>query len=61
MENGGEALIDCCSRVENILRLNSAYVPQEALDTAMASIDWESISPQRGKGGRAAPEAEAGE
>ena len=24
VENGGEALIDCCARVENILRLNSA-------------------------------------
>ena len=46
VENGGEALIDCCARVENILRLNSAYVPQEALDSAMASIDWEAISPK---------------
>ena len=48
VENGGEALIDCCARVENILRLNSAYVPPEALDSALASIDWSSIAEKDG-------------
>ncbi|UPR02791.1 hypothetical protein HOP50_10g61180 [Chloropicon primus] len=46
VENGGEALIHCCAKVENILRLNSAYVPEEALDTVMASVDWSSLSPR---------------
>lgn len=40
VENGGEALIECCQKVETILKLNSAYVPQEALDAAMANIDF---------------------
>ena len=43
VENGGAALIDCCAKVENILKLNSAYVPAQALDSAMASIDWSSL------------------
>ena len=44
VENGGPALIDCCAKVENILRLNAAYVPQEALDSALSSIDWSALS-----------------
>ena len=47
VENGGTALIDCCARVENILRLNSAYVPSEALDSALASIDWSNMPAQK--------------
>ena len=59
VENG-EALIECCQKVETILKLNSAYVPQEALDAAMATRRRGCDATLCDAGGGAVPPREGG-